>query len=276
MSFPTYSIEDEVKAKGFKYIAGVDEVARGTLVGSVVAAAVVIPDASISKLMYKVNDSKKLSPGKREDLYKLITDNCDYGIGEISNEEIDHINILEATRLAMYSALNKLSISDYALIDGDVVVDNIDFPQQQIIKGDCKSISIAAASIIAKCTKDRIMGKLHEEYPMYGWDTNNGYGTDQHVWAIKRYGITVHHRKSFGICRNHTEMDVSIDLFKACRLCKNNMANTGEKIVCYRTDYPDAYHDFFKMRNEDKFERIVGVPPFASFPCEFYEPLEKV
>lgn len=200
MDFPTYSIEDEIKAKGFKYISGVDEVARGTLVGSVVAAAVVIPDVFITKLMYKVNDSKKLSPKKREELYKLITDNCDYGIGEVSNEEIDRINILEATRLAMYSALSKLSISDYALIDGNVILDNLGIPQQQIIKGDCKSISIGAASIIAKVTKDRIMDRLHEEYPMYGWLTNKGYGTEKHIEAIRRYGVTVYHRKSFGGC----------------------------------------------------------------------------
>ncbi len=198
MNFPTYSIEDEIKAKGFKYIAGVDEVARGTFVGSVVAAAVVIPDDFITKLMYKVNDSKKLSSAKREELYKIITDNCDYGIGEISNEEIDRINILEATRLAMYSALDKLDRVDYALVDGNFKLANINVAQQKsIIKGDCKSISIASASIIAKVTKDRIMHQLHKEYPMYGWNTNMGYGTSKHMEAIKKYGITVHHRKSF-------------------------------------------------------------------------------
>ena len=199
MNFPTYSIEDEVKAKGFTYIAGVDEVARGTLVGSVVAAAVVIPDSFITKLLYKVNDSKKLTKKKRNELYDLITDNCDYGIGEVFNEEIDRINILEATRLAMYSALTKLGIVDYALIDGNVILSTLDLPQQQIIKGDCKSISIASASIVAKVTKDRIMDQLHEEYPMYGWNTNRGYGTSGHREAIKRYGITIHHRKSFRV-----------------------------------------------------------------------------
>lgn len=199
MNFPTYSIEDEVKAKGFNHIAGVDEVARGTLVGSVVAAAVVIPDNFITKLMYKVNDSKKVSPARREELYKLITDNCDYGVGEVSNEEIDRINILEATRLAMYAALSKLGMVHYALIDGNVILPNLEFPQQQIIKGDCKSISIASASIIAKVTKDRIMDRLHEEYPMYGWNTNRGYGAKKHIEAIKRYGITIHHRKSFRV-----------------------------------------------------------------------------
>lgn len=201
MNFPTYEIEDKIRAEGFKYIAGVDEVARGTFVGSVVAAAVVIPDEFISELMYKVNDSKKLSAKKRELLYDLITKNCAYGIGEISNEEIDRVNILEATRLAMYLALNQLPILDYTLIDGNVILPNLDVPQQQIIKGDCKSISIASASIIAKVTKDRIMVKLHEEYPMYDWDSNKGYGTKKHIEAIEACGLSPHHRKSFGICR---------------------------------------------------------------------------
>lgn len=202
MEFPTYEIEDEIKAKGFKYIAGVDEVARGTLVGSVVAAAVIIPDNFITKLMYKVSDSKKLSPKKREELYDLIINNCNYGVGIISNETIDEINILEATKLAMYSAITQLDMVNYALIDGNVIVDNLSVPQQQIIKGDNKSISIASASIIAKVTKDRIMDQLHEEFPMYHFNTNRGYGTKKHIEAIKRYGITKYHRKSFGICRS--------------------------------------------------------------------------
>lgn len=200
MNFPTYEIEDEVKRHGYVNIAGVDEVARGTLVGSVVASAVIIPDKFISKLIYKVNDSKKLSPTRRAELYDLITDNCDYGIGIISNEVIDEINILEATKLAMKIALTKLGTADYVLIDGDVVLDNIDIPQQQITKGDCKSISIASASIIAKVKKDRIMDRLHEEFPQYSWDTNRGYGTEKHLNAIKKYGITPYHRKRFGPC----------------------------------------------------------------------------
>jgi ribonuclease HII len=275
MEFPTYEIEDEIKAKGFKYIAGVDEVARGTLVGSVVAAAVIIPDNFIMKLMYKVNDSKKLSPGKREELYDLIIDNCKCGIGIISNETIDEINILEATKLAMYSALTQLGIIDYALIDGNVVVDNLSVPQQQIIKGDNKSISIASASIIAKVTKDRIMDQLHEEYPQYAWNTNRGYGTKRHTDAIKRYGITKYHRKSFGICQKHFEINVCTDLLENCRFCKNNKADVGEKIICYRTDYPEAYRNFLEGANKDRFKRIVGTFPFPPFPCEFYEKLEK-
>lgn len=200
MTFPTYEIEDEAKSLGYVNIAGVDEVARGTLVGSVVAAAVIIPDNFIPKLIYRVNDSKKLSAKIRDELYGLIINNCDYGIGIISNEIIDEINILNATKLAMKTALTELGIVDYALIDGNVVLDDVGFPQQQVIKGDCKSISIASASIIAKVTKDRIMDQLHEEYSMYGWNTNRGYGTKKHIEAIEKYGLTPYHRKSFGIC----------------------------------------------------------------------------
>jgi ribonuclease HII len=172
--FPTYEIEDEIKRHGYINIAGVDEVARGTLVSSVVAAAVIIPDKFISKLMYRVNDSKKLSAKKRNELYDLITDNCDYGIGIISNEIIDEINILNATKLAMKLALDELGAANYALIDGDVVLDDLGFPQQSIIKGDNKSISIASASCIAKVTKDRIMDELHKEYPEYQKDFLEG------------------------------------------------------------------------------------------------------
>ena len=206
MEFPTYEIEDEIKRLGYVNIAGVDEVARGTLVGSVVAAAVIIPDQFISKLMYKVNDSKKLSAGKRDELYDLITNNCNYGIGIISNEIIDEINIFNATKLAMKLALNELNVVDYALIDGNAVLDDMSFPQQPVIKGDSKSISIASGSIIAKVTKDRIMNELHKEWPQYLWCDNKGYGTEKHIRAIKRYGITPYHRKSFGICRSQRQI----------------------------------------------------------------------
>ena len=200
-NFPTYQIEDEIKRQGYVNIAGVDEVARGTLVGSVVAAAVIIPDKFISKLIYRVNDSKKLSARKRNELYDLITDNCDYGIGIISNEIIDEINIFNATKLAMKLSLSEIGIADYALIDGNAILDDMGFSQQPVIKGDSKSISIASASIVAKVTKDRIMDELHKEWPQYGWNKNRGYGTRLHTEAIERYGITPYHRKSFGICR---------------------------------------------------------------------------
>lgn len=278
MKFPTYSIEDSVKRQGYVNIAGVDEVARGTLVGSVVAAAVVIPDDFITKLLYKVNDSKKLSPGRREELYKLITDNCDYGIGEISNEEIDDINIFEATKLAMYSALTQLCTVDYALVDGNVVVANLGFPQQQVIKGDCKSISIASASIIAKVTKDRIMDQLHKEWPQYSWNTNRGYGTKAHVEAIEKWGLTPYHRKSFGICRGQAknvycsrkEIDMCKKLLESCCSCKNNKTHVNENVMCCKTDYPDLSYDFLKNGNKIAFKKGLGATPF---PCEFYEKL---
>jgi ribonuclease HII len=283
MIFPTYEIEDKIKAKGFKRVAGVDEVAIGTLVGSVVAAAVIIPDSFIPKLICRVNDSKKLSSRKREELYDLIVDNCDYGIGEISNKEIDRINVFEATKLAMYSAIMQLDMVDYVLIDGEVVVNNLSAPQKQIIKGDNKSMSIAAASIVAKVTKDRTMGRLHEEWPQYGWNANKGYSTRVHKEAIKRYGITPYHRKTFGVCRGEKkntccgceEINMCKKLLESCCSCKNNKNHEDgvTSIKCCKTDYPELSYEFLGNGNRTTFERGLGTAPF---PCEFYERLEEL
>lgn len=192
----TYEFEDKVKEKGYLYIAGVDEAGRGPGAGPVVASAVRIPDHVIPSLTGKVKDSKKLSPGRREELFEVIINTCDYGVGIIDNRIIDEINILEATKLAMLKAIDDLKFVDYVLIDGTVEL-NLDLPQQQIIKGDNLSISIAAASIIAKVTRDEIMEMLHNIYPIYGWDRNKGYLTREHIEAIKEYGITGFHRQSF-------------------------------------------------------------------------------
>lgn len=192
----TYEYEDKVKEKGYHYITGVDEAGRGPGAGPVVAAAVRIPDRFIPVLTGKVKDSKKLSPKRREELFDIITNSCDYGIGVIDNKTIDRINILEATKLAMLNAIDDVRYVDYLLVDGTVVL-NTDLPQQQIIKGDNLSISIAAASIVAKVTRDEIMRTLHNIYPIYGWDKNKGYLTKIHIDAIKEYGATEFHRKSF-------------------------------------------------------------------------------
>lgn len=195
--FPTYEFEDQSKSEGYYYIAGVDEAGRGPGAGPVTAAAVRIPDYYIPVLMGKVKDSKKLSPKKREVLYELITHNCDYGIGVIDNKIIDEINILEATKLAMQKAINDLKYVDYVLIDGTVKVKGIVVPQRQIIKGDNLSISIAAASIVAKVTRDEIMRTLHYVYPIYNWIKNKGYLTREHIEMLQLYGATDFHRKSF-------------------------------------------------------------------------------
>jgi len=197
MNYPTYDIEEAVKSKGFRYIAGVDEAGRGPGAGPVVAAAAVIPEEIIPDLLLKVNDSKKLTAKRRETLYPIIMEKCDIGVGLVSSDTIDEINILQATKLAMTEALSNLNSVDYAVIDGTVVLNDLWVPQDQVVKGDNKSISVAAASIIAKVVRDRVMLDLHDIFPIYGWDTNKGYLTKKHMNAIETYGITEFHRVSF-------------------------------------------------------------------------------
>ncbi|WP_163579823.1 ribonuclease HII [Gracilibacillus saliphilus] len=186
--------EKELWNKDITYIAGVDEVGRGPLAGPVVAAAVILP--SDFELL-GINDSKKLSKHKRELFYQYITKHAiDYAVGIVDASEIDQINILQASKKSMYQALNKLKQIDYVLIDA-VNLEKLDVPSDAIIKGDQKSISIAAASIIAKVTRDDMMEKLHQQYPAYAFDQNSGYGTKQHLDAINGHGLTPYHRKSF-------------------------------------------------------------------------------
>jgi len=194
---PSHSIELGLISNGYKYIAGVDEAGRGPGAGPVVAAAVRIPLARVDELIeLGVKDSKMLSEAKREALYEEIIKTCDYGIGIINNDIIDEINVLQATKLAMVKAINDLNMCDYALVDGTVVL-KIPIEQEQVIKGDAKSISIACASVLAKVTRDRIMYDLHKKFPIYAWDTNKGYLTAKHITAINKYGITEYHRLSF-------------------------------------------------------------------------------
>ncbi|MDF2656168.1 MAG: ribonuclease [Bacillota bacterium] len=188
-------VEQELYRTGVRYIAGVDEVGRGPLAGPVVAAAVILPD-DFSVL--GVDDSKKLSEKKREALYDLIIDHAvAYSVGITDNYVIDKINILEATKLAMRKALNGLSVKpEYILIDA-LTLKDIPTPQRGIIKGDSISVSIAAASIIAKVTRDRLMKEYHERFPQYAFDQNKGYGTKAHYEGINCYGTCLLHRRSF-------------------------------------------------------------------------------
>jgi ribonuclease HII len=198
MDYPTYELEQAALDEGYKYVVGTDEAGRGPGAGPVTAAAVYVPKEAIALLTGKVNDSKKLSAKKREELYDVIVGNCIYGVQEISAEVIDDVNILEATKLAMKMAIEQVEYFDYVLVDGTVELrKKIWCPTQKVIKGDAKSISIAAASIIAKVTRDRTMLKLHEDCPQYGWDKNKGYLTKAHIEAINTYGITEYHRKTF-------------------------------------------------------------------------------
>ena len=192
--------ENELYESGIKYIAGIDEVGRGPLVGPVVTAAVILPRDFYDE---RINDSKKLTEKKRELLYDVIMENAvSVGIGISSEDVIDDINILEATKKAMIEAINNLSVKpDHLLIDA--VKLNVDIPQTSIIKGDAKSESIAAASIIAKVTRDRMMIELDKEHPEYDFKHNKGYGTKKHIEAIEKYGILKEHRKTFAPCNKY-------------------------------------------------------------------------
>ncbi len=189
-----YEYENKLYDAGINYIAGVDEVGRGPLVGPVVASAVILPKGFFHK---DIKDSKKLSEKKRDYLYDVIMANAiSVGIGIISNERIDEINIYEATKEAMLKAINNLSVKpDHVLIDAMPL--NLNIPSTSIIKGDAKSESIAAASIIAKVTRDKMMYELDETYPMYDFKHNKGYPTKTHLAALQKYGIISLHRKSY-------------------------------------------------------------------------------
>lgn len=186
--------ETELYSNGINFIAGIDEVGRGPLVGPVVTAAVILPKDFYDE---RINDSKKLTEKKRELLYDVIMENAlSVGIGMSSPEVIDEINILNATKKAMIEAINNLSVKPEHLLIDAVKLD-IDIPQTSIIKGDAKSESIAAASIIAKVTRDRMMVELDKKYPMYDFKHNKGYGTKKHIEALYKYGPIEEHRKSF-------------------------------------------------------------------------------
>ncbi len=185
---------------GFKYVAGLDEVGRGPLAGPVVAACVMLNDKSKTLKCFKgINDSKKLSEKKREDFYKILTDckNVKWGIGIVSEKVIDKINILEATKMAMQLAIKDLGFNaDFLLLDGNFKIKS-DVPQKSIIKGDQRVISISAASIIAKVTRDKIMEKYDKKYPQYGFGRHKGYPTEFHIKMLQKYGACPIHRKSF-------------------------------------------------------------------------------
>ena len=189
-----YKYENELYDKGLKYIGGVDEVGRGPLIGSVVAACVVLPKDFV---LEGLTDSKKLSEKKRNEFYEVIKEKAiAIGIGIVDEKVIDEINIYEATKVAMKEAIKNTNMKlDHVLIDAMPL--DIDTPTTSIIKGDAKSISIAAASVMAKVTRDKMMYELDKVYPMYDLKNNKGYGTKKHIEAIKQYGITKYHRLSY-------------------------------------------------------------------------------
>ena len=192
-----YKYEKELYSNNVSYIGGVDEVGRGPLIGPVVAACVVLPKDFV---LEGLTDSKKLSEKKRNLFYEYIKDHAlAYAVGEVSPEEIDEINIYEASRKAMIIAIDKVREQiplEHVLIDAMPI--NIDIPTTSIIKGDAKSISIAAASVVAKVTRDRMMYELDQKYPQYGFGKHKGYPTKKHIEAMNKYGLIDDYRKSYG------------------------------------------------------------------------------
>lgn len=197
---PSFELEDLSEGVVF----GVDEAGRGPWVGPVVAGCVVFLRREVEPfLLENLNDSKKIQKKKREVLYEMLLKeqekgNVKIGIGEASSKEIDELNILNATFLAMNRAISQCGIEpDMVLIDGNRVPKNFKYEAKAVVKGDAKSYSISAASIMAKVYRDRLMEKMAEKYPYYGFQNNAGYGTKEHIEALKKYGITPEHRKSY-------------------------------------------------------------------------------
>lgn len=195
MNGPDYALEQAAIRGGARIIAGVDEVGRGPLAGPVTAAAVIL---NPSRIPEGLNDSKKLTARRRDALADQIMASCDWAVAHASVQEIDALNILRASHLAMCRAIAGLRQRPcLALIDGNMLPRGLDLPGQAVVKGDALSLSIAAASIIAKITRDRIMVDLAQQHPGYGWEVNAGYPTRLHRQALLDLGITPHHRRSF-------------------------------------------------------------------------------
>ena len=184
-----------------KIIAGVDEVGRGSLIGPVYAAAVILNNSINEKLL---KDSKSLSKGQREEIFFYIKKNSIWAVGQASIEEIEKINILHASLLAMERAIKKLKKKpNLILIDGNKLPDLKNYNLKYVINGDKKIPSISAASIIAKVSRDKFITTLSKKFKNYGWDTNSGYGTKEHLKALKKFGITKHHRRTFSPISNY-------------------------------------------------------------------------
>jgi len=187
--------EEELFSSGYELIGGIDEAGRGPLAGPVVASVVILPRYT---QIPGINDSKKLSPLQRERLSKTILETIiDWGIGIVDEQTIDEINILQATYLAMEKAVQSMRLKPHFLLVDGHKIPHLDIPQKPIIKGDQLSISIAAASILAKVIRDRMMIEYDNEFPNYGFAQHKGYGTESHIEAIKKYGICKIHRRSF-------------------------------------------------------------------------------
>lgn len=196
-------------ATGYQLVAGVDEAGRGPLCGPVVAAAVIFPNRDV-EIPVIIRDSKQMTPAQRAQAYEWIVQNTVWAVAECSPSEIDELNILWASMLAMKRAVEKLRLKpQYCLVDGNRLPDGLE--GVPVVKGDAKSLSVAAASIIAKETRDRIMYDLAQQFPQYGWDKNAGYPTKSHLQAVEKYGINQHYRKTFGPIKERIKNEVKND-----------------------------------------------------------------
>lgn len=195
MTGPDFSFEAAALARGARRVAGVDEVGRGPLAGPVTACAVVLDPQNIPE---GLNDSKKLTAARREALAAWIMAHCDWSAAHVSVEEIDRLNIYHASHLAMVRAVSGLRTTPcHVLVDGNRTPRDLAIPSEAVVKGDARCLTIAAASIVAKVLRDRIMEDLAQQYPGYGWEANAGYPTPAHKRALLDLGVTAHHRRSF-------------------------------------------------------------------------------
>lgn len=208
MTGPDFNFEQDAIARGARVVAGVDEVGRGPLAGPVTAAAVILNPDDIPE---GLNDSKKLSARRREALWQIIHARAEVSIAHASVGEIDRLNILRASHLAMERAVAGLPrVPDELLIDGNMIPQGLTLPARAIIKGDARSLSISAASIVAKICRDRVMRDLAQHYPGYGWETNAGYPSKSHREALQNLGVTPHHRRSFKPVHNILYQDKNL------------------------------------------------------------------
>ena len=210
MEIDNYKYEKELLKKGITLIAGVDEVGRGPLVGPVVAACCILPEKFN---LEGLTDSKKLNEKKRDYFYEEIKKQAiSYGIGIIDEKKIDEVNIYEATKLAMIEAIKNMDIKpEHILIDAMPL--ELDIPTTSIIKGDLKSITISAASVLAKVTRDRMLLELDKKYPMYDFKNNKGYPTKKHLAALSKYGIIAEHRKSYGPVKKYLDELAEVEVW---------------------------------------------------------------
>ncbi len=234
MKFPSYKFESEKLQNGFAKVAGCDEVGIAPLAGPVVAATVILDSSSIdgkrtkNKWWYRVRDSKTVNEKERAQLVNFITDHCvDYAVGIVTHETIDEINIYNAAQLAMRKSVDGLkSKPDFLFIDGLHKVKNLDVAQQAVVDGDAKILSISAASIIAKVTRDKMLKELHEIYPAYGFVKHKGYPTLQHRNALTEHGVTPVHRTSFTFVKQTIDRFCSDKYFRKI----SNVILTGVRI----------------------------------------------